>query len=131
MIADIMIIIKHDVFKAMQDFAEYNHPNEIILLLRGKREKDDIIITDFLLPPFGFGGRAFASFPSHMLPIDLTIMGTVHSHPSGVLSPSVGDMHNFYGRVMIIIGPPYNSPHIAAYNKNGDRFKVTISNHQL
>jgi len=123
-----MIIIKPEVFKAMQEFALSNHPNEIVVLLRGRKEKDDIIITDYLLPPFGLGGRGFASFPSHMLPIDFTIMGTAHSHPSGVLQPSIGDFHNFYGRIMLIIGPPYDQPRVAAYNKSGELVKVKLSN---
>ena len=114
----------------MQEFALSNHPNEIVVLLRGRKEKDDIIITDYLLPPFGLGGRGFASFPSHMLPIDFTIMGTAHSHPSGVITPSTGDFHNFYGRIMVIIGPPYDEPKISAYYKNGEQVDVKISNPQ-
>jgi proteasome lid subunit RPN8/RPN11 len=122
-----MIIIKSEVFEAIQNFAKHNHPNEVIVLLRGFREKNDIIITDFLLPPFGSGGKGFASFPSHMLPIDFTIMGTAHSHPSGIISPSIGDFHNFYGRIMVIIGPPYDEPKVSAYYKNGEQVEVKIS----
>jgi len=122
-----MIIIDPIIFKAMQDFAASNHPNEIIVLLRGSRKGDDIIITDFLLPPFGLGGKGFASFPTHMLPIDFTIMGTAHSHPSGVLKPSTEDFHNFYGRIMMIIGPPYNQPMAATYYKSGEQIPVKFS----
>ena len=122
-----MILIDPEVFNAMQGFAESNHPNEIIVLLRGKREGDDIHITDFLVPPFGSGGRKSASFPTHMLPIDFTIMGTAHSHPSGRLTPSTTDFHNFYGRIMMIIGPPYDQPRAAAYYKSGEQIPVKFS----
>jgi proteasome lid subunit RPN8/RPN11 len=122
-----LIFIDTDVLRAIQEFAENNHPNEIIVLLRGKREGDNIHITEFLLPPFGFGGRGFASFPTHMLPIDFSIMGTAHSHPSGVLKPSTGDFHNFYGRVMMILGPPYDQPSVTAYNKRGDQIPVKLA----
>jgi proteasome lid subunit RPN8/RPN11 len=125
-----LIIIDPEVFKAMQEFAKSNHPNEIIVLLRGKREKDNIHITDFLLPPFGAGGRGMATFPSHMLPIDFTIMGTAHSHPSGNLRPSTTDIHNFYGRIMMIIGPPYDQPRAAAYYKSGEQIPVKFSRPQ-
>ena len=122
-----LMLIDPTVFKAMQELAESNHPREIIVLLRGEKKGDDIHITDFLLPPFGFGGSGFASFPTHMLPIDLTIMGTAHSHPSGVLRPSTTDLHNFYGRVMMIIGPPYDQPRAAAYHKSGERIPIKFS----
>ena len=55
------------------DFAKANFPLEIILLLRGQRNGDEIIISDYLFPPFGTGGKGFASFPMHMLPIDFSI----------------------------------------------------------
>ena len=122
-----MILIDPIVFKAMQEFAKSNHPNEIVVLLRGSKEGDDIHVTDFLLPPFGSGGKGSASFPSHMLPIDFTIMGTAHSHPSGVLKPSTMDFHNFYGRIMMIIGPPYEKPRAAAYYKSGEQIPVKFS----
>jgi proteasome lid subunit RPN8/RPN11 len=122
-----LIIIEPDVFKAMLEFAANNHPNEIIVLLRGSRKGDDFHITDFLLPPFGSGGRGFASFPTHMLPIDFTIMGTAHSHPSGVLKPSTTDFHNFYGRIMMIIGPPYDQLRAAGYYKSGEQIPVRLA----
>lgn len=125
-----MIIIDPCVFEAMQEFAKNSHPHEVIVLLRGEKDGDNILVTDFLLPPFGLGGQGFASFPSHMLPIDFTIMGTAHSHPSGVLRPSTGDLHNFYGRIMMIIGPPYDEPNVAAYRKNGKRVSVKLANPQ-
>ena len=110
----------------MQEFAKNNHPNEIIVLLRGSKEGDDIHVTDFLLPPFGSGGKGHASFPSHMLPIDFSIVGTAHSHPSGVLKPSTTDFHNFYGRIMMIIGPPYDALRVAAYHKSGEQVPVRV-----
>jgi len=125
-----LIIIDPEVFKAMQEFAKNNHPNEIIVLLRGSKTGDDIHVTDFLLPPFGSGGKGHASFPSHMLPIDFSIVGTAHSHPSGVLNPSTTDFHNFYGRIMMIIGPPYNEPRAAAYYKSGEQVPVRVASHQ-
>jgi proteasome lid subunit RPN8/RPN11 len=125
-----MIIIKSDVFEAMQGFAHERHPNEIILLLRGEKTGDDFHITDFLHPPFGSGSKKFASFPSNLLPIDFTIIGTAHSHPSGNLKPSTGDLHNFYGYIMMIIGPPYDKLKAAAYSKNGEKIELRILNHQ-
>jgi proteasome lid subunit RPN8/RPN11 len=122
-----MILIIPEVFKSLQHLAEINHPNEIIVLLRGKKLGEDFHITDFLIPPFGVYGRGFASFPSHMLPIDFTIVGTAHSHPNGLLKPSIGDFHNFYGSIMMIFGPPYHHTNVAAYNKQGKNIPVKLS----
>lgn len=108
------------------DFAKANYPLEIILLLRGQKNHEEIQITDYLFPPFGTGGKGFASFPMHMLPIDFSIVGTAHSHPSGILKPSLGDLSNFYGRVMLIVGPPFDTSSIMAYNRNGEEMHLTI-----
>jgi proteasome lid subunit RPN8/RPN11 len=118
------------MFAALQEFARNNHPNEIIVLLRGSKKGNDIYITDYLLPPYGTGGKGFASFPSNLLPIDFSIVGTAHSHPSGVLKPSIGDFHNFYGRVMILIGPPYDKLRVAAYYKSGESIPVMFNPRQ-
>jgi proteasome lid subunit RPN8/RPN11 len=115
------------VFDGVQALARDNHPNEIIVLLRGKRVFEDMIVTEYLIPPFGFGTRNYASFPSHMLPMDMTLIGTAHSHPSGKVTPSVGDHHNFFGVIMVIVGPPYDQKTIAVYNKQGELLRSIIS----
>ena len=108
------------------DFAKANYPREIILLLRGKRNRDEIQISDYLFPPFGTGGKGFASFPIYMLPIDFSIIGTAHSHPSGVLKPSIGDLTNFYGLIMVIVGPPFKTSSFVAFNKKGEEITVSF-----
>ena len=121
-----MIKLYGSVLEGIQALAEDNHPNEIVVLLRGKRESENLIVTEYLIPPFGFGGRRSASFPAHMLPMDLTLIGTAHSHPSGNVNPSTGDSHNFYGRIMMIVGPPYSQPNVAVYNKKGESLKIEV-----
>jgi proteasome lid subunit RPN8/RPN11 len=61
-----------------------------------------------------------------MLPIDFSIIGTAHSHPSGRVHPSIGDLHNFYGRVMVIMGKPYKSSNVAAFTKQGENIPVRV-----
>jgi proteasome lid subunit RPN8/RPN11 len=121
------IVVPEGLLLDMMDMAREVHPREVILLLRGKRKDDEIKVTEYLFPPLGAGGRGFASFPAHMLPIDFTIVGTAHSHPSGNLTPSVGDLHNFYGRVMVIIGPPFTREAVRAYNKGGEEQEIYIA----
>ena len=121
-----MIQIDKEVFMGMKSLAEENHPKEIVVLLRGNQSGNDFHISEYLFPPFGFGSRRSASFPAYMLPIDFSILGTAHSHPSGNLSPSTGDMHNFYGRLMMIFGPPYSMDNVAAYTNQGKAIPVKV-----
>lgn len=121
-----MIQVYESVIEAIQGLSSENHPNEIVVLLRGRREKGDLIVTEYLIPPFGYGTSGSASFPAHMLPMDLTLIGTAHNHPSGNLNPSVGDMHNFYGRIMMIVGPPYTKTSYLIYNKKGEPLETEI-----
>jgi len=103
------------------------YPNEAILLLRGKARKSEILINDVLIPPLATLGPTFSSFRGSMLPMDLTIMGISHSHPSGVLQPSIHDLNHFYGRIMVITAHPYQSyDNIAAFDSRGDRIRQEI-----
>ncbi len=122
----VMIHLSRSLLKALKELATFNHPNEVVVLLRGERKGDDIHINEYLVPPFGVGSPKFASFPAHMLPIDFSIMGTAHSHPSGNITPSTKDLHSFYGRILMIIGPPYDSQNLAVYKKNGESLPVNI-----
>ena len=98
------------------------YPNEAILLLRGEAKKDEILINDILIPPLSTHGRAFSVFPSFMLPMDLSVMGVAHSHPSGALRPSTHDVNHFYGRIMVITAYPFQSYNdIGVFNNHGER----------
>jgi len=103
-----------------------NHPNEGILILRGKAKKDHILIDGLVIPPFSHSGPTFAGFPHSFLPFDPSYMGTVHSHPNGVAKPSVTDLHNFFGFVSIIVQSPYEDVDIFAYDRYGNLLELTI-----
>lgn len=116
-----------ELVDSLLSFARGLHPRESILLLRGRREGDGIVVEEFLFPPFASTGRGFAEFPSHMLPIDFSVIGTVHSHPSGSTRPSPTDLHHFYGRIMMIVAYPYSRDHVAVYNKRGEELLLDIT----
>jgi len=103
------IIMKRSVLESILSYARACHPREGILLLRGKTKRDVIEVNEVLLPPLSVKGKSFSAFPLYMLPIDFSIVGTAHSHPSGVLSPSIRDLNSFYGKIMIIAAYPYRS----------------------
>jgi proteasome lid subunit RPN8/RPN11 len=98
------------------------YPREAILLLRGKKERDEILIDEIVVPPLATHGLGFSTFSSYMLPMDMRVMGVSHSHPSGNPKPSVQDLNHFYGRIMVIAAYPFQSySDIAVYDKDGNR----------
>jgi proteasome lid subunit RPN8/RPN11 len=98
------------------------HPKEAILLLRGKKDRDGILVNEIVVPPLATHAARFSAFPSYMLPMDLRVMGVSHSHPSGNSEPSVYDLNHFYGRIMVIAAYPFQSySDIAVFDKDGSR----------
>ncbi|MGC8998744.1 MAG: hypothetical protein ACP5JW_05025 [Candidatus Bathyarchaeia archaeon] len=63
-----------------------------------------------------------------MLPIDFSLIGTGHSHPSGNLSPSPVDLNNFLGSILMLVAYPYTDKNIAVYNHNGEKLTLKIEN---
>jgi len=108
-------------------YCKMNHPNEGILILRGKAKKGHISVDGLVIPPFFHTGPTFAGFPHSFLPFDPSYVGTVHSHPSGVAKPSVTDLHNFFGFVTMIVQSPYEDGDIFAYDRDGNLLELTIS----
>ena len=106
---NIQVSIERQVIESVLDYAKACHPKEGILLLRGKSRKGKTIIEEVVIPPLSVRGSGFSNFPLHMLPIDFSIVGTMHSHPSGALRPSTTDLNHFYGKIMIITAYPYRS----------------------
>ena len=103
------------------------YPREGILLLRGKANKEELVVTDVVIPPLATHGRGFSGFSNIMLPMDLTVMGVAHSHPSGVLKPSVTDLNHFYGRIMVIAAFPFQSyDYMKVFNRNGDSLPFEV-----
>lgn len=122
------VTLKASVINSLLSYARNSHPNEGILLLRGKVSKDEIMVKEVVIPPFATHGEGFSSFPLHTLPLDLSIVGTAHSHPSGVLKLSLEDLTNFYSRMMVVMAYPYNSEKdIAIFDSEGNVIKYSIS----
>ena len=121
------ITLKKDTRDGILSYCKMNHPNEGLLILKGKSKKGNVIIDGLVVPPFSESGPTFAGFPHSFLPFDFSYVGTVHSHPSGSAKPSVTDLHNFFGLVSLIVKSPYEDDDIFAWDSNGDPIKLTIS----
>ena len=121
------IYIKASVILSILEYASACHPKEGILLLRGKIDKKKITIEEVEIPPLSIHGLGFSGFQAYMLPIDFSIIGTAHSHPSGVLRPSSTDMNKFYGRIMIIAAYPYRTEKdLAVFDGQGNQLEYEI-----
>ncbi|OLC35184.1 MAG: peptidase [Thaumarchaeota archaeon 13_1_40CM_4_38_7] len=120
------ITIKQDIRDGILSYCKMNHPNEGILILRGKAKKGLIFVDGLVIPPFSHSGPTFAGFPHSFLPFDPSYVGTVHSHPTGQAKPSVTDLHNFFGFVSVIVQAPYEDGDIFAYDRDGNPLEITI-----
>jgi len=122
------VFIKRDMLGYIFQNAASVHPREMILLLRGKVSKNQFTITDLIIPPLPMHGRGFSGFQRYMLPMDFSIVGTVHSHPSGVTKPSWADLHHSFGRIIMIVGFPYkDEANVAVFNHSGEGLALRIT----
>jgi proteasome lid subunit RPN8/RPN11 len=101
-------VIRREDAELLLAMAREVHPNEVIALLHGERKGNSITINEISLPPMSTYGEGYSSFNPYALPIDLTIVGIAHSHPSGVGRPSLEDLNNFIGYIMVILTYPYS-----------------------
>ena len=107
-------------------FCKMNHPNEGILILRGKSKHGNVFIDSLVIPPFSETGADFAGFPHNPLPLDPSYVGIVHSHPVGAAEPSLTDLNNFFGVVSIIVKSPYDNDDIFAWDSDGNKIRLDI-----
>jgi len=120
------VSLKKETRDGILSYCKMNHPNEGILILRGKSKKGNIIIDSLVIPPFSDTGPTFAGFPESFLPFDLSYVGIVHSHPSGSAKPSITDLHNFFGLVSLIVKSPYDDEDLFAWDSKGNHIPITI-----
>jgi proteasome lid subunit RPN8/RPN11 len=105
-----------------------NFPQEFGALLRVDRVQKHTIIEVVLLPGT-ISGDAHAIFRLHMLPVDYSIVGTVHSHPSSITRPSDADLDlfNHFGSIHIIIGVSvYGEVSWRAYDYTGQEASIDV-----
>lgn len=120
------IVITRQVADGIITYSKAKHPNEAILVLQGKSNRERILIDRLVIPPFAMSGPYYSGFPIHDLPFDLSYMGTAHSHPGNSNKPSLEDLNHFYGVVSLIICLPYEDETIGAYDRNGDSLELKI-----
>ena len=120
--------IKEECLNLILESSKSNFPQEFGALLRVDSIAKDTIVEVVLLPGT-ISGDSHAIFQLHMLPIDYSIVGTVHSHPSSIARPSSADLDLFghFGRIHLIVGvTPFGSTSWKAYNYQGNEVVVEV-----
>jgi proteasome lid subunit RPN8/RPN11 len=131
MSSDVSVLIEWELLQTILEGARRLYPREVILLLRGKKKKNLIKVSELVVPPLATYGSSFAHIPFHMLPMDFSIVGTAHSHPSGNLRPSATDLNHLFGIILMIVGFPFTDErNVAAYNRNGEKITLQITKTQ-
>jgi proteasome lid subunit RPN8/RPN11 len=117
-------IIKKKALQMILESAKSSYPNEFGALLRAEEGE----ISELILLPGTISGNSQAIFQLYMRPIDFSIVGSAHSHPSGNYSPSEADLDFFRrtGSVHVIVGYPYTMRTWAAYNVLGERIELEV-----
>ena len=106
--------------------AEDQHPDEFMGLLRADPAMRAVtpgqgrVVTDVLVLPGTTSSPVQATIRGATIPNEQAIVGSVHSHPNGVLSPSDTDRRSFgSGSVHIILGAPYGPDDWRAFDRMG------------
>jgi len=101
-----------------------SHPREFAGMLRAAGD----VIKEVLVLPGTISSQGSAVLRLHMMPIDPSACGTVHSHPSPNASPSGEDLALFgrYGRVHIIAAFPYDERSWKSYNHRGEEISLRV-----
>lgn len=116
--------ITERVLTMVSESAKDAHPDEFAA---GMREIDGVI-SELIMVPGTTSGPVSAILKLNNLPIDYSIIGVVHTHPTPGHSPSENDIEMFgrYGRVHIIMSYPYDLDSWQAYDSTGKEVELEV-----
>ncbi len=123
------IMLSQDLLDQILEYAKGMYPKEIMLLARGDRVGSYLYIDELLSPPLQHNGSDFASINVFYTPLTPSIIGTIHSHPSGALMPSLQDLLSYMGRIMGIAAYPFEGKQdLAFFDRQGNVIPYYIGN---
>lgn len=118
--------IARDTMEFVLEACEETHPDEYMGFLRAEDarklglDREGQIITDVLVIPGTESNPVSATVKTNMKPNDIRNVGSVHSHPNGVLQPSNEDLQTFgQGDIHVIVGAPYDWRDWKAFDNDG------------
>jgi len=124
LITDYMEKISKNLLLDLFDACRETYPNEFFAYL-GKTED---IIDYFVAVPIFYQSEDSVSYWKHLSPVDFSVVGTIHSHPSGMPIPSRADLASFSkeGNIHVIVSYPYTLETLAFYDRNGKRIFLEL-----
>ncbi len=130
--------IAEETLEFALESSEASHPHEYMGFLRGTEagelglERDGLVITDVLVVPGTEANSVSATVRTSQIPNDVKALGSVHSHPNGVISPSSADLETFgRGSVHVIIGAPYRRTDWQAFDSEGQPTTLNVIDVEL
>lgn len=116
--------IRRDVLHLIMSASKSQHPKEFGGFLRAEKG----VITELMLAPGRIAGDAHTIFSMWNMPVDASIVGSVHSHPSPYPIPSDADKQFFShtGHTHIIIAMPYSEKSWRAYDSTAADVELHI-----
>jgi len=120
------IKIKKELLNGLLALCKNQHPREILGLLRIING----IAIEYILPPGAITSNTSGLFIPSRLGFDLTLKGSIHSHPSGNPNPSLIDINKVFKtkKFNFIIAYPYNLSSIKCFNNKGREIEFRIIN---
>jgi len=125
--------IAGDTLSFALNAAEETHPREYMGFLRAERasklelDREGRVITDVLVVPGTVSDGSSARVNTLMKHNAPDAVGSIHSHPSGVLRPSATDRGTFRrGDIHIILGHPYGWTDWQAFDSDGNPTELDV-----
>jgi proteasome lid subunit RPN8/RPN11 len=114
------------------------HPNEAMGFFQGTKaselglDRDGTVITDIAVVPGTTSNPYSATVRENLVPTGGKSLGSIHSHPNGVLRPSDQDLQTFgAGKVHVITGHPYRRGDWRAFDRQGEETTLEVIDVEL
>lgn len=119
-----MKAIKRKTLELIIAASRDQHPHEFSAVMRAEKK----VITEIMPLPGTIAGDHHAILNLHMLPIDHSTVGVVHSHPIPDNHWSDADLALFaqFGHTHIILAYPYTERSWRAYDHHGNVLSLEI-----
>ncbi|MFQ5838817.1 MAG: Mov34/MPN/PAD-1 family protein [Thermoplasmata archaeon] len=116
--------IRRETLEMILEASRGSYPNEFGAMLRAEGEA----VSEILLLPGTIAGQSHAIFQLHMMPIDFSVVGTVHSHPGPDARPSPEDLEFFQriGYIHIIAAYPFDEGSWRAWGRDGNPYPLEV-----
>ncbi|HEV8290157.1 MAG TPA: Mov34/MPN/PAD-1 family protein [Candidatus Norongarragalinales archaeon] len=131
------IALKEGVLKSVMQACRNVHPDEFIGVLKGRiveqrgpgRTVGSVVeVSELLVAPFSEYAESWSGFSEWFLPTSQDNVGTIHSHPNGVLLPSAQDKRfwSSLGVAHVIAGAPYRLNSWRAFDASGKPIQARV-----